>query len=226
MTEHFASAKEIVDYADQHSSVLYMPPGGFNPYKLGVELWRDIERRWNSGQHGPRWEEIEQLGKREAYDDQSMKGRDKIFEVRRIYNDVNFLEEFLTPEFAQKHQMYRFRRDPQTGQVRPVSTDFAQIKQVLLARLTNMGQPFMYVADANYLNRGELFMAHQWTGLDIEIASANEVLKNLRHIWGRPVHLQARIDDQMWLFTCKDADAEPKREKISAETPPPAHVVG
>ena len=36
-----------------------------------------------------------------------MKGREKIFEVRRIYNDVNFIDEFLTPEFVERHQMYQ-----------------------------------------------------------------------------------------------------------------------
>jgi stage V sporulation protein R len=56
MTQHFLEAKEIIDYADQHSGVVHMPPGGFNPYKIGVELWKEIERRWNMGQHGPAWE--------------------------------------------------------------------------------------------------------------------------------------------------------------------------
>src|SRR5262245_36202235 len=89
MTQHFLEAKEIVHYADQHSGVVHMPPGGFNPYKIGVELFKDIERRWDKGQHGPRWEEIRAIGGKAAHDDKSMKGREKIFEVRRIYNDVS-----------------------------------------------------------------------------------------------------------------------------------------
>jgi stage V sporulation protein R len=48
MTQHFLEAKEIIHYADQHSGVVHMPPGGFNPYKIGVELFKDIERRWNA----------------------------------------------------------------------------------------------------------------------------------------------------------------------------------
>jgi stage V sporulation protein R len=75
MTQHFLEAKEIVHYADQHSGVVHMPPGGFNPYKIGVELFKDIERRWDMGQHGPAWEALEGIGAKERFDDKSMKGR-------------------------------------------------------------------------------------------------------------------------------------------------------
>lgn len=225
MTEHFATAAEIIDYAQQHSGVVYMPPGGFNPYKIGIELFKDIERRWNRGQHGPEWERLDSLGAKEAWDDESGGGREKIFEVRRIYNDVNFIDEFLTPEFVEKHQMYQFRRDPETGEVKIVSRDFGTVKQTLLYQLTNMGQPFIHVVDGNYLNRGELFLAHQFSGLEVDAARGEEVLRALAAIWGRPVHLQARVNEEMTLTSVDAPEAEAKREKIGADTPPPAHQV-
>ncbi|MBN8644618.1 MAG: SpoVR family protein [Planctomycetes bacterium] len=227
MTEHFLEASEIVDYAEQHSGVVHMPPGGFNPYKIGVELFKDIERRWDSGRHGASWERIESLGDKDRFDDKSMKGREKIYEVRAIYNDVNFIDEFLTEEFVERHRMYRYRKDPQTGQVRPVSRDFRQVKQALLYRITNMGQPFIYVVDANYLNRGELYLAHQWNGLDVDLQKAGEVLRNLRVVWGRPVHAQVRVEDQQYLLTCSDPEPTTpvKKEKITDSTPKPANVL-
>ena len=226
MTQHFVQASEIVQYADQHSGVLAMAPGGFNPYKIGVELFKDIERRWNVGQHGMAWERMEGIGAKDRHDDSSMKGREKIFEVRRIYNDVQFIDEFLTEEFVDRHKMYQYRRDPQTGEMKIVSRDFERVKKTLLYRLTNMGQPFVYVVDGNYRNRGELYLAHQYSGLEIDLAKAKEVLRNLRVIWGRPVHMQARIEDDQYLFSCEDPGAEQlKKEKINAQTPGPAHVL-
>lgn len=226
MTRHFLEASEIVHYADQHSGVVHMDPGGFNPYKLGVELFRDIERRWDKGQHGPEWERLEGVGAREAYDDRSMKGRDKIFEVRRIHNDVSFIDEFLTPEFAERMKMYQCRRDPHTGETKIVSRDYDRVKRSLLHHLTNRGEPFVYVADGNYLNRGELYLAHQWTGLELDVARAMPVLQGLRTLWGRPVHLQARVNDDMWLFTCEDDARDVRKQKITDEIPPPANVLG
>ena len=225
MTEHFLEDAEIVDYAEQHSGVVHMPPGGFNPYKIGVELFKDIERRWNTGRHGPAWERLEGIGEQERFDDGSMKGREKIFEVRRIYNDVNFIDEFLTPEFVEKHQMYQFRRDPRTGEIKVVTRDFNRVKQTLLYRITNMGQPFVYVADGNYLNRGELYLAHEFNGLEVDAGKAVEVLRALRVLWGRPVHLQARVNEAMTLTTLEEPEGEPRRQKITDELPPPAHEI-
>lgn len=224
MTQHFVEAREIIHYADQHSGVLAMAPGGFNPYKIGYELFKDIERRWNTGQHGAEWENLDTIGAKESYDDKSMKGRDKIFEVRRIYNDVQFIDEFLTPEFVERHKMYQFKRDQQTGELKIVTRDFDRIKQTLLYRLTNMGQPFVYVVDGNYLNRGELYLGHKFNGLEVDVAKAKEVLGNIRTIWGRPVHLQLRLDDDQYVLTCESEGAF-RKEKISSETPPPAHAV-
>ncbi|MCB9838333.1 MAG: SpoVR family protein [Phycisphaeraceae bacterium] len=225
MTSRFLEAAELIDYADQHAGVVHMPPGGFNPYKLGVELFKDIERRWDTGQHGPVWERLDDIGARGLFDDESKGGREKIFEVRAIYNDVSFIDEFMTPEFIDRHRMYHYRRDERTGELKVVTRDPEQVKQILLYRLANAGQPHIHVVDANYMNRGELFLAHEWNGLDLEIKSAVETITSLRRLWGRPVRLQARIDEEMWLFTCQDADAQPSRERIGEDTPGPAHAI-
>ena len=223
MTKHFVEAKEVVDYADHHSGTVHMPPGNFNPYKIGIELFRDIEDRWNKGKFGKEYEESKNLGEKKKWDKGLGLGREKIFEVRRIYNDVNFIDEFMTPEFIEKHKFYQYGRDPHTGQLRIVSRDPQRIKQTLLYQLTNMGQPFIYVLDGNYCNRGELYMAHKHNGLDIEIKYAVETLKNVYKIWQRPVHLQAKIDDDMILFTF--AGDQPKQQTIHDDLPKPAHHV-
>jgi stage V sporulation protein R len=224
MTKHFVEACEVIDYADHHSGTVHMPPGNFNPYKIGLELFRDIEDRWNKGKFGKAYEESDNLGEKKAWDKGLGQGREKIFEVRRVYNDVNFIDEFMTQEFVDKHKFYQYGRDPHTGQLRIVSRDHQRIKQTMLYQLTNMGRPFIYVVDGNYCNRGELFLAHKHNGLDIEIKFAAETLKNLYQLWQRPVHLQAKIDDDMILFSF--AGDQPKQQTIHDDLPKPAHVMG
>jgi stage V sporulation protein R len=129
----------------------------------------------------------------------------------------------MTGEFIEKHKFYQYGRDPHTGQLRIVSRDPRRIKQTLLYQLTNMGQPYVYVCDGNYCNRGELYLAHQHNGLDIEIKFAVETLKNIHKIWHRPVHLQARIDDDMILFSYNGE--QPKQQTIHDDLPKPAHKV-
>lgn len=223
MTKHFVEATEIIDYADHHSGTVHMPPGNFNPYKIGLELFRDVEDRWNKGRFGKEYDEADTLGEKKRWDKGLGLGRQKIFEVRRVYNDVNFIEEFLTDEFIERHKFYQYGRDAHSGQLRIVSRDPARIKQTLLYQLANMGQPFIYVVDGNYANRGELYLAHQHNGLDLEIKYATETLKALHHIWQRPVHLQAKIDDDMMLFTFNGD--QHKQQTIHDDLPKPAHQV-
>ncbi len=49
LTEKILDASEIIDYADHAAGVLVTSGGRLNPYKLGVELFRHIEERWDSG---------------------------------------------------------------------------------------------------------------------------------------------------------------------------------
>src|SRR5437667_424311 len=95
MTKHFVEAKEIIDYADHHSGTVHMPPGNFNPYQIGLEIFRDIEDRWNKGKIRKEYEEADTLGQKKRWDKGLGQGRQKIFEVRRVYNEVNFLDEFM-----------------------------------------------------------------------------------------------------------------------------------
>ena len=92
-----------------------MRPGAINPYKLGVELWRSIEERWNRGQFGREYDDCDDLAAKEVWDKKLGLGREKIFEVRRIYNDVQFIDEFLTPEFVERHKMYQYKKADHTG---------------------------------------------------------------------------------------------------------------
>src|SRR5258708_13383564 len=58
---------EIIDYADHHSGTMGTRPGSLNPYKLGIELFRDIEDRWNKGRFGKEWDECDDLRPRRAW---------------------------------------------------------------------------------------------------------------------------------------------------------------
>jgi stage V sporulation protein R len=97
MTTKALTADEIIDYADHHSGTLGTRPGALNPYKLGIELYRDIEERWNKGRFGKEWDECDDLRTRRAWDKNLGLGREKVFEVRKHYNDVTFIDTFLTP---------------------------------------------------------------------------------------------------------------------------------
>ena len=196
MTEKIVDDSEIVDFADRHSGTMAMSPTGFNPYKVGIELFRNVEARWNKGQFGKEWEECDDLVAKKNWDKKLGQGRKKIFEVRKHYNDVTFIDEFLTEEFCVQNKMFVYKFNKRTGQYEVDTRDFPLIKRKFLFQLTNFGQPIISVVDANFNNRSELLLAHLYEGIEMQPDYMNETMRNLFAIWRRPVHVATVLDGE------------------------------
>ncbi len=201
MTQHALEPWECIDYADHHSGTMATYGARLNPYKLGIELLRDIEHRWNTGKFGLEWEQCDDLEKKRNWDKKLGLGRQKIFEVRRVHNDITFIDTFLTPEFCREHKMFSYAFQDQAGQYVIESREFEKVKQRLLYGLTNFGKPWIYVVDGNYRNRGELLLKHEHNGVDLKLDHATETLANLQFIWSRPVHLQTIVEGKPTLLS-------------------------
>ncbi len=207
LTEEILDDSEIVDFADIHSSVMHTQPGGFNPYKLGIELFRDIKERWDKGKFGKEWEEVDDLKRKANWDKQLGRGTDKIFEVRQLYNDVTFIDEFLTEEFCREQNLFTYEYNPKQDNWEIASRKFEQIKEKLLSNLTNFGEPRIYIRDGNFRNRGELLLHHKHDGRELRHDHAREVIEAISRVWQRPVNLETIVDGEGKLLTY-DIDAD------------------
>ena len=208
MTQFALDPSEVVTYADHHSGTMAASPQRLNPYKLGIELFRDIEERWDKGQFGPDWEACDSMRAKETWDRELGGGRDKIFEVRKVHNDITFIEEFLTPEFCAKHKMFSFAYNDATDYYEIASREFGKIKKQLLTSLTNHGRPVIRVLDGNHRNRGELLLGHDWGGVELRQDWAKAVLTNLSELWGRPVNLDTIVEEQPAVMFCDRGEFE------------------
>ncbi len=206
MTTKALMDSEVVDYADHHSGTLGTRPGVINPYKIGIELFRDIEDRWNKGKFGKEYEECDDMEAKRHWNRNLGLGREKIFEVRRIYNDVTFIDSFLTPEFCEEQKLFTYGFDKSTGNYVILDRDFDKVRKKLLFTLTNCGQPNIAVIDANYRNRGELYLKHRHEGVNLKHDHAVDTLKNLGGIWRRPVHIETIIEGKGKLLSFDGKD--------------------
>lgn len=200
MTEKILSDSEIIDFADHHSGTMAMAPNGYNPYKVGIELMRDIEDRWNKGRFGRDWENCDDVREKQHWDLKLGKGREKIFEVRKFYNDVTFIDEFLTEDFCVRNRLFVYKFNKRTGKFEVDTRDFKAIKAKLLFHMTNFGQPIIRIEDANFENRGELLMTHLHEGIDMQPDFMTETLKNTQVVWSRPVNLVTVMDGEPHLY--------------------------
>ncbi|MCB9884779.1 MAG: SpoVR family protein [Planctomycetes bacterium] len=217
MTRHLLEASEVVQYCDTHSGTLATRPGQLNPYKIGVELFRHIEERWNHGRFGPEYQACDDPEVRRTWNRPTNEGRAKVFEVRRIYNDITFLDEFVTAEFAEEQKMFVYGVDPSTGRYVILDRDYRKVKQQLLAALTNFGQPIIKVVDGNHANRGELYLVHEWVGGDLQLEQAQMTLQNLFALWQRPVHIET-IEDGRGVLLSYDGKESTSKE-VTASHP-------
>ena len=206
MTTRTLHPSEVVDYADHHSGTMATQPGRLNPYKLGIELLRDIERRWDRGQFGAEWEECDDYRTRQEWDKGTGLGRKKIFEVRRVHSDVTFIDTFLTPEFCRRHQLFSFKYEDQRDLYEIESREFKKIKDRLLFSLTNFGQPIIRVKDGNYKNRSELYLVQEYFGIDLKLDLAQDTLRHLHRLWTRPVHLETAFEGRPTLLSFDGTD--------------------
>ena len=193
MTQRVLDSSEILDYANTHAGSMVMSPTSLNPYKIGLELLRDIEDRWNKGKFGKEWDECDDMAEKSSWNRNVGLGRQKIFEVRKIHNDVSFIDTFLTPEFCWANKMFTYEYNTKSSQFEIFSRDFKAIKEKLLFQLTNHGQPFIYVEDSNHANRGELLLWHKHEGTDLHKAYGEDVLGNIHKVWQRPVHIRTVV---------------------------------
>ncbi len=201
MTNLPLTAEEHLEFRKLHSSVL--SPGSsmsINPYYVGYNMFRDIERRWNGD---PDLEFDETNWRDEQVSRPSGEGTRKIFEVRRDDNDVSFLRKYLTQGLVHRLDMYTYRKQEVDGEPVWVVTDkdWRHVRDTVLDGMTNFGIPIIDVEDGDYLKRGELLLTHAYDGKPLDADYSARTLQYIAQIWGRPVHLRTVVDEKPTLFT-------------------------
>lgn len=123
-------------------------------------------------------------------------GLQKIFEVRKNYNDINFISTFFTDEFCIREKYYTYESggggvDQEHYGIE--STDPEKVRRKLLFELTNLGHPIIYLENANYNYRKELYLKHLYEGMDLKFDYLKQVLEVLFQMWQHPIWLETIV---------------------------------
>ena len=228
MTQKALKDSEVVDYADHHSGTVAQQPGSLNPYKLGIELFKNIEDRWNRGKFGKDYDECDDYLAKKSWNKDLGLGRKKIFEVRRNYNDVTFIDTFLTEEFCVENKMFVYGFNRRTGQYEINTRMFPEIKKKTSFSFTNWGQPIIHVHDGNFENKGELFLVH----LSMRASTLQgptirlRTMKNLFVIWNRPINLKTIMEGQGKIYRYDGVDFKEQNTDTGTQVPPAGPSLG
>src|ERR1041384_1218713 len=102
MREMDLPTNEHLEFAELHAGVVSPHKGQLNPYYpyyLGYKIFEDIEKRWDK----PSDDEREKFGRL------GFEGRDKMFEVRELDNDISFLRNYLTEELCEELDLFVYQ---------------------------------------------------------------------------------------------------------------------
>jgi len=174
-----------IEFANLHSGVVSPQKGQLNPYYLGYKIYEDIERRWNE----PSQDEKKKFRR------PGQEGRDKIFEVRELENDVSFLRNYLTEELCEELDLFVFEL-VEDEEWTITEKRWERVRDQLVSNMTNFGFPYLQVEDGDYNGNRELYLKHRYEGTELDIRYGRKALEHVYALWGRPVHLETVIDDE------------------------------
>jgi len=178
-------AAEYAAFSRMHAGVV--SPGArmrVNPYYLGFKVLEDIERRWDN----PTAEEREKLGR------QPGGGRAKLFDVRETESDQSLLRKYLTEDLVRDLDLYTYELVDDEWQV--AETDWRVVRDTLVGGMDNFGLPVIVVEDGDYRHNRELYLAHRYEGVELDVRYAEKTLQYLFQIWNRSVHIETVIEDR------------------------------
>ena len=121
-------------------------------------------------------------------------GRQKLFEVRESESDISLLRNYLTKELVEELDLYLYQKDGDEWVI--VEKNWEKVRDGIVASMTNFGQPYISVYDADLDGNTELLLKHQHEGQDLDLVYAQKTLEYVHDIWSRPVHLDTTIEDQ------------------------------
>ena len=121
------SSTEHLEFSRMHAWVLSPSRRQINPYFVGMKIFEDIERRFET---------------------------ERVLEVRELENDVSLLRNYLTDDLVEELDLYLYRREGDEWVI--VDKDWEQVRDTLVGSMTNFGQPYIVVDDGDYQANGEL----------------------------------------------------------------------
>ncbi|MCK6255811.1 SpoVR family protein [Fictibacillus sp. KIGAM418] len=182
------TSHETIEFAKLNAGVVQPSRTSINPYYLGLQVFKDIEERYNDPD-----EELIRQGVKPG------SGREKMFEVRELESDMSFIRNYLTKDLCQREDMYLFQKQGRDYKV--VDKEWEGVRDQLVGMRVNGGFPYITVNDGDYLKNGELYLKHWFEGIELDVKYLEKVLPYVNQLWGRPVHMETKIEEKPVLFT-------------------------
>lgn len=182
------TSDETIEFAKLNAGVVQPSRTSINPYYLGLKIFENIEEQYNN----PTPEMIARQGIKPG------SGREKMFEVREIESDISFIRNYLTKDLVMREDMYLFQK--QGSEYKVIDKQWEEVRDQLASSRVNGGFPYLTITDGDYLKNGELYITHSYEETELDVSYLEKVLPYFYQLWGRPIHIESRINEKPICF--------------------------
>lgn len=185
----------FIEYTKLHERVVQ--PGGskfnMNPYYLGFQIFKDIEKRWNE--------------KFEA-GESKINGFQKILEVVENEDDISFIRNYLTEDLCLEMELFVYEQSVDAfgnSIVEIKSKNLDDVKEYLTKKLYNYTAPAIGISKVSYSGIELEHSSYEHGTLDLR--HTKKVMEYIQEIWGAViVDLKTVDEDQSILHITLDED--------------------
>lgn len=167
-----------LEFLKRHNQVVRPFEDGLNPYWLGFEIFKDINKRFGSS---------------------------KIFEVRALERDESFIRRYLTYELCNELKLLEYVRSGSDYVVSEISDEdgWKKIRETIAASAGMGGIPNIRVQE--WVRKDNtLVLEHVQDERELDLSYAYETLKHIVDLWEGKVVLKTFIDGKKKQITCDE----------------------
>ncbi|MBF0450577.1 MAG: SpoVR family protein [Candidatus Magnetomorum sp.] len=180
-----------VDFARVNAGVTALPRVGLNPYALGMRMFYDIEEMANKGKDLYDFQRIQDINLRKKYDQETNRGKQKIFDVRKNLCDFMFINFFIDQDFVNRHKLFvsgkRMNRQKMVWEYFVKTKDANAYRNMILNSLYH--PPFIEV-DSEKNKGNTLYLVHKFEEKPLVKEYINNTMMGIEYLWGGPVQLE------------------------------------
>ncbi len=160
-----------IPFLKTHNLVIRPWQGRINPYHLGFEIFKKIERE---------------------------KGIDECFVARESCSDENFIWQYLDRELADELGLFTYAPEKDENSnwvIRDLSDEdgWKEVRKSLLGNIGGNSIPVIYVDE---IIKDTLILRHEHDGRDLELDYADNCVRKIADLWKGPVKLFTILEDE------------------------------
>ncbi len=204
-----------VGYAKMNAAVTAISRVGVNPYAIGVRLVQYVEELANKGKLNYHFQKNQNISYREDYNQNTLKGREALFELRKNFSDFTLLNTFVDQDFVDHHNLFvTGRRLDPARQVYQYYIKSRKAEDYKATLINSLYHPPTIQVDPIQTDEENLYLTHQFEGKPLIKDFISDTLIGLEFLWGDQVQLETsemyaenHKSDPEWrrvIYTVKD----------------------